>query len=64
MKEVTAYRCDYCKKLYMRSGTCANHEELCLKNPQNIPLCYTCQHFILSFNSKGYCGRTTCLTYY
>lgn len=51
MKEVTAYRCDYCKKLYMRSGTCANHEELCLKNPQNIPLCYTCKHFIPSYET-------------
>ena len=25
MKEVTAYRCDYCKKLYMRSGTIKKH---------------------------------------
>lgn len=45
MKLVTAYRCDFCKKLYMRRGMCATHEDSCLKNPQNVPLCYTCKHY-------------------
>lgn len=52
MREVTAYKCEFCKKLYLRRGMCANHEEFCLKNPLNIPLCYTCKHYKMTADTE------------
>lgn len=45
MKEVTAYRCDHCGKIYLRKHQCRNHEPLCTLNPLTRPLCYSCQHY-------------------
>lgn len=45
MKEVTAYRCDHCGKVYIQKHQCRNHEPLCTLNPQTRPLCYSCQNY-------------------
>lgn len=33
MKEVTRYKCDFCRKLAARPETIKRHESVCLKNP-------------------------------
>lgn len=46
MKEVSAYRCQYCGKVYLKRHACKKHEEkICQKNPVIRPLCYSCQHY-------------------
>lgn len=46
MKQVTAYRCEHCGKLYLRKGSCKEHEKKrCCKNPLNMPYCYSCKHY-------------------
>ena len=46
MKEVKGYRCEFCGKTYLRPHACKDHEEnRCRRNPQNIPFCYSCQHY-------------------
>lgn len=41
-----AYRCEYCGKIYLRKSACLLHEiHLCLRNPENRPLCYDCKHY-------------------
>lgn len=45
MKQVTAYRCQHCGKLFMRDYNCRKHEEQCTKNPLLRPLCYDCKLF-------------------
>ncbi|MFA6667796.1 MAG: hypothetical protein WCS51_05550 [Bacilli bacterium] len=44
MKELTAYRCDFCKKLYIRKSSCKKHENLCFLNPENKPACFGCKY--------------------
>ena len=41
-KNTIIYFCDYCNKLYQRKFHCEKHENLCKKNPENIPVCYGC----------------------
>lgn len=45
MKEVTAYRCEHCGRLYAQKHHCLKHEPLCTLNPQTRPLCYSCQNY-------------------
>ena len=45
MKQVTAYRCDHCGKLFMRDYNCRKHEPECTKNPLVRPLCYDCKFY-------------------
>lgn len=45
MKEVTAYRCEHCGRLYAQKHHCRKHEPLCTLNPQTRPLCYSCQNY-------------------
>jgi hypothetical protein len=53
MKEIKAYRCDYCGKLYMRYKPALNHEQnICLKNPNNFPLCYTCENYEPTYDTE------------
>jgi len=42
MKEkITAiYRCDFCRKLYLRRVACEKHEKFCAKNPANQHACF------------------------
>jgi len=36
------YFCDHCNKLYQKKHSCISHENLCKRNPENIPACYSC----------------------
>lgn len=46
MKEVQAYRCEYCGKVYLIKGKCIVHEQYrCTRNPELRPLCYDCKHY-------------------
>lgn len=46
MKQVIGYRCEFCGKTYLRPHACKDHEEnRCIRNPKNIPFCYSCQHY-------------------
>ena len=46
MKQVTAYRCDFCGKTYLREYACKSHEhDRCTQNPEIRPLCYSCKHY-------------------
>lgn len=46
MKEVKAFRCDFCGKLYLRKSACLKHEEnRCTRNPKLRPLCLDCKHY-------------------
>ncbi len=42
MKEVTRYKCDFCRKLAARPETIKRHESVCLKNPEGKN-CYMCE---------------------
>lgn len=44
MKEIKAYKCGYCGKLYQRKHACRRHEDNdCLKNPKIRPVCFDCK---------------------
>ena len=46
MKEVKAYRCEYCGKMFLRKNTCEKHEKhYCNKIPINRALCYECKYY-------------------
>lgn len=46
MKEVKAYRCEFCGKLFLRKNNCEEHEKNdCTKIPKNRALCYECKHY-------------------
>lgn len=48
------YRCDHCKKIYLRKKACIDHEPKCKKNPINFQKCLDgCSHL---------CKKT--ITYY
>lgn len=61
MKEITAYRCDYCGKLYRRGKTCTSHEAICAKNSVNFTACFGCKYLTKAevettiFGFNGYC---------
>jgi len=39
------YRCEYCKKIYLRKHFCESHELKCKKNPKNYSPCLDgCEH--------------------
>lgn len=46
MKEVQAYRCEHCGKVYLMKSACLEHEaHRCPRNPENRPLCYDCKNY-------------------
>lgn len=46
MKEIIAYRCDFCGKVYLTPWGCKRHEEHgCCQRPERRPLCYSCRHY-------------------
>ena len=46
MKEVKAYRCEFCGKMFLRKNTCEENEKNdCSKIPQNRALCYECKYY-------------------
>ena len=53
MKQVEAYRCDYCGKVYLTECRCKRHEEhSCCHHPAIQPLCYSCQYYKAEYNHK------------
>ena len=44
-KNITAYFCSHCNKLYQRKHACIDHEKLCMSNPEIERACYSCIHF-------------------
>ncbi len=45
MKEVTAYACSYCEKIYKNKSSAVSHEKKCFANPARRA-CRTCKHAI------------------
>ena len=44
-KDITAYFCDFCNRLFQRKGACSNHENNhCRSNPKNRDACIDCKH--------------------
>jgi hypothetical protein len=62
MKEVKAYKCDYCRKVSLNKLT--YHERFCRNNPNNKHVCYDCKHLEVSRESiitgfeEGYSIKT------
>lgn len=49
MKEVKAFICEHCHKVYLRAHACKEHEQnRCTENPEIRPLCYSCEHYVPS----------------
>src|SRR5574343_1114428 len=42
MKEVKAFKCDFCKKVSL--NRLSHHEKYCKKNPANKHLCFDCEN--------------------
>lgn len=46
MKQVQAYRCEHCGKVYLMKSACIRHEcHRCPRNPEKRPLCYDCKNY-------------------
>jgi hypothetical protein len=43
MREINAFKCDYCGKVYTTSKTCKAHEKNCYYNPDTRS-CASCEH--------------------
>ena len=43
MKQIKAYQCDHCRKLYKRPKSCEKHEVICKSNPENSVACDGCK---------------------
>lgn len=44
MKEVKAFKCDFCSKLYQKERFASAHELKCTSNPANKTVCFGCDH--------------------
>lgn len=44
MKEIKAYKCDFCEKVYQRKHNIQKHEARCSKNPENQRACFGCKY--------------------
>ncbi len=55
MKQVTAFLCEHCHKVYLRAHACKKHEQFrCTQNPEIRPLCYSCEYYAQSgFEDKA-----------
>ena len=53
MKEVKAYRCEFCGKVFLRKNTCEEHEKhYCNKIPLNRALCYDCKYYHAAYENE------------
>ena len=43
MKQITAYRCDHCKRVMVTPRAMKAHEAQCIRNPR-MGACATCEH--------------------
>ena len=60
-KEITAYFCSHCNKLYQRKHACLNHEKICYSNPDAQRACYVCIHLKkkdITHHYDTYCGAS------
>lgn len=48
MKEITAYQCDYCNKIYGNPKQAKAHERKCYYNPKTKS-CATCDNLFLAY---------------
>ncbi|TGY80893.1 hypothetical protein [Lepagella muris] len=54
MKEITAYRCQHCGKVYLKRHACQKHEdERCPENVEIRPLCYSCVHYAPDYDDEN-----------
>lgn len=44
-ENVTLYFCEHCGRRYVLKHACEKHENVCTRNPENIPICYRCEYF-------------------
>lgn len=56
MKEFLGYKCDHCSKLYQKKHACSDHEEICLKNPENYKPCLDSCEFLKRKEIEYYTG--------
>lgn len=42
MKDIKAFKCDFCTKLLQLKHAMVLHEKYCKKNPKNIKICFDC----------------------
>jgi hypothetical protein len=60
MKEVIAYKCEFCSKLYEKRANLVKHAPVCKKNPVNFRPCFACKFSLKVYmpivieNSVGY----------
>lgn len=53
MKEVKAYSCEFCGKVFLRKNNCEKHEKNdCSRNPINIGLCYKCKYYHVAHGNE------------
>lgn len=50
MKEIKAFACDYCKKIYRHKSSAKRHENRCFYNPKN-KACISCGNFITDYET-------------
>lgn len=62
MKEITAYKCEFCKAIQQHLRNARLHEARCFRNPANRA-CITCAHHGLDWTDGGYPGAVTTAFY-
>lgn len=53
MKIITAFKCDYCGKIYQVKGFTTRHEKFCFQNPENQVECLACGNLDVDRNDLG-----------
>lgn len=58
MKEITAYQCEYCNRVYKTKSYMKKHEAMCFLNPSNRA-CWMCEYNLGCFpdHNKCMCGK-------
>lgn len=60
MKQITKYKCDFCKRSYINKYKAREHEKRCFFNPA-VKSCVTCKHKDIksTFDEEGNCIDAT-----
>jgi hypothetical protein len=56
MKEISAYKCGYCKRIYQFQRNAQKHEAVCHYNP-SMRSCFTCGLFVREADISDYDGE-------